>query len=121
MSKHVNGNLKFGFNNGGGENYLTFNNDLIATHDSGCGCCWSNPNEQERANLERIMACWNACVGIDDPLELRKQRDELVEVLRALHTYPGVRELLAPIESLGSIKYQVESALSRLGKETERE
>ena len=31
----------------------------------------------------RIVACVSACEGIEDPADLRKQRDELVEALRA--------------------------------------
>ena len=52
---------------------------------------------QEEANARRLVACWNACEGIDDELladdcirktredrdELLKQRDELLEALKA--------------------------------------
>lgn len=41
--------------------------------------------EQRYANATRLAACWNACLGIEDPAELRRQRDELLEVVSLLH------------------------------------
>ena len=35
-------------------------------------------------NADRIVACVNACAGIEDPAELRRQRDELLEALENL-------------------------------------
>jgi len=40
-----------------------------------------NPDEQ-KANLDRLAACWNVFDGIADPTDLRKQRDELLEALK---------------------------------------
>ena len=37
--------------------------------------------EEEEANGARIVACVNACAGIDDPADLRKQRDDLLAAL----------------------------------------
>lgn len=34
------------------------------------------------ANAARLAACWNTCEGIDKPDDLRRQRDELLEVVR---------------------------------------
>ena len=42
---------------------------------------------------------------------LKRQFREAKRAIRALYTFPGVRELLAPIESLGSIAALVEDAL----------
>ena len=36
------------------------------------------------ANGARIVACVNACAGIDDPMELRKQRDYLMALVNEL-------------------------------------
>jgi len=38
---------------------------------------------------------------------------DMVEALRALYTFPRVRDLLAPRDSLGSIEAKVEAALAR--------
>ena len=46
-------------------------------------------------------------------------RDDAVKLTRALvalYTFPGVRELLAPKESLGSIAAQVERTLEEVGQ-----
>ena len=40
--------------------------------------------EQQEANADRIVACVNACAGIEDPAELRRQRDELLDALTCL-------------------------------------
>ena len=37
---------------------------------------------EQLANAERLVACWNACEGIEDPMELRAQRDELLVALQ---------------------------------------
>lgn len=39
-------------------------------------------NGQIQADLRRAMECVNACAGISDPADLRRQRDELLEALR---------------------------------------
>jgi hypothetical protein len=36
------------------------------------------------ARRDRAIACVNACVGIEDPAELRRQRDVSVDALRAI-------------------------------------
>lgn len=36
------------------------------------------------ANSQRIIACVNACEGIADPAELRKQRDELLATCKTM-------------------------------------
>lgn len=36
----------------------------------------------DRSHAERIVACVNACAGIENPADLRKQRDELLEALQ---------------------------------------
>jgi hypothetical protein len=36
------------------------------------------------ANADRIVACVNACAGIADPADLRRQRDELLAILSRL-------------------------------------
>ena len=40
--------------------------------------------EEEEANGARIVACVNACAGIDDPMELRRQRDYLMALVNEL-------------------------------------
>ena len=42
-------------------------------------CGWCGPD-----TMRRIVACVNACAGIDDPVDLRKQRDELLAALTPL-------------------------------------
>jgi hypothetical protein len=44
------------------------------------GCIIAEP--RLRTDGRRIAACVNACAGIEDPADLRKQRDELLDVLR---------------------------------------
>lgn len=41
--------------------------------------------EARESNAKRIVACVNACEGIDDPANLRRQRDELLAALHGLH------------------------------------
>ena len=38
---------------------------------------------EQDANARRIVACVNACEGIDDPADLRQQRDDLLVALCA--------------------------------------
>lgn len=45
----------------------------------------TDSHEEASANGVRIAACVNACAGIEDPQELRRQRDELLETLENLH------------------------------------
>lgn len=56
----------------------------------------------------------------DQALERANQAEakaaELRAALEALYTFPGVRDLLAPIESLGSIAFQVEQAIASTAK-----
>lgn len=40
---------------------------------------------ENKANAHRIVACVNACAGIADPADLRRQRDELLAALHGLH------------------------------------
>jgi hypothetical protein len=46
------------------------------------------------ANGARIVACVNACSGIADPADLRKQRDDLLAACRAEHASQGGPQLL---------------------------
>lgn len=48
---------------------------------------------------------------------LREQVREMATALDQLYTFPGVRDLLAPKESLGSIAFLVESSLAKYRKE----
>ncbi len=34
---------------------------------------------EDMANAHRLATCWNACIGLDDPEGLRRQRDALLE------------------------------------------
>lgn len=56
-------------------------------------------NAEQRANARRLVACWNACEGVDtQTLEqhpapfsaLRAERDELLAALREIEKLPGV-------------------------------
>jgi hypothetical protein len=42
-------------------------------------CGWCGPD-----TMRRIVACVNACAGIADPADLRKQRDELLAAINEL-------------------------------------
>lgn len=35
----------------------------------------------DRAIHERMIDCFNACAGIEDPADLRRQRDELLDIV----------------------------------------
>ena len=49
-----------------------------------------------KPNADRIVACVNACAGIDDPPDLRRQRDELLEACRvALSRYQATIDAIA--------------------------
>jgi hypothetical protein len=68
MSKHTPGPWSIGYKDGSGKEYITNTDTLIATVSWGCGCCKDDePSEQELVNAERIVACVNACEGIEDP------------------------------------------------------
>lgn len=51
------------------------------------GCSFSDGSQRPngRENETRIVACVNACAGIDDPADLRRQRDELLQVLKEVN------------------------------------
>jgi len=59
-------------------------------------------------DADRAVACVNGCKGIN-PAAV----GDLLEALRALYSYPGVRTLLAPTDSLGSVAKQVEAAITK--------
>jgi len=40
--------------------------------------------EAAKTNAKRIVSCVNACSGIEDPTDLRKQRDELIEACKGI-------------------------------------
>jgi hypothetical protein len=73
-----------------------------------------------RSRQERWMAAHNVSVAAHNVSVVWKERaqqaearnEQLRAALMALYTFPGVRELLAPSGSLGSIADQVEEALS---------
>ena len=39
---------------------------------------------EEADNAERLRDCWNACDGIENPTELRQQRDDLLVACEAV-------------------------------------
>lgn len=45
----------------------------------------SNEHHDIEANARRVVACVNACEGIDDPTDMRKQRDELLNALKDMN------------------------------------
>lgn len=40
--------------------------------------------QENEANAERMVACWNAMDGVDDPAALRRERDEFQKILAEL-------------------------------------
>lgn len=44
----------------------------------------NSSKKKNMANAKRIVECVNACAGIENPLDLRRQRDELREALETL-------------------------------------
>lgn len=62
--------------------------------------------ERQKANMHRLVACWNACEGIDtellDPkmlgdqiaakMSLIDQRDQLLEAIKELLEFPNIHE-----------------------------
>lgn len=72
----------------------------IAYSDKGAefgGMYWQMCKRTE-ADFRRLAACWNACDGIADPTNLRKQRDEL---LSALADFLGAQDALDNREAAG--------------------
>lgn len=64
----------------------------------------------ERDALKYRLQTWDDAHG-ERLAAAERERDRLRTALVELYTYPGVRELLAPRESLGSIQALVEVAL----------
>lgn len=66
-------------------------NDMIAdvttdTEEEDCllrmrGVGRGATREEQKGTAQRFVDCWNACEGIESPLDLRRQRDELREAL----------------------------------------
>jgi len=54
---------------------------------SDCSLASAVPIEKRRANTKRILDCWNACEGIPDPTQLRKQRDDLLAMCKLAMPY----------------------------------
>ena len=61
---------------------------ICSTGDVICECGWETgtPAEQAEAaaNAERIVACVNACAGIEDPAEMRRQHDRMASLAELL-------------------------------------
>lgn len=71
--------------------------------DENRGICWlwiddapvDDWNTEQRANANRIVTCINACAGMTDPAaeiaELKRQRDELLGIVKAVsyHSIPA--------------------------------
>ena len=55
-------------------------------------------NEECEANARRIVACVNACAGMEDPVaeieKLRRQRDELLGLVRAVVCHSTVKDVM---------------------------
>lgn len=91
------------------------------------GSIWVNSTEQNRADARRLVACWNACDGIDTyaldlmtgdlsiknqitatgkahtkpthrAVEYRRQRDELLAALKALMSQTNSGELAEALD-----------------------
>lgn len=45
------------------------------------------PDHEAIEDAHRLVACWNACLDIEDPQSLRQQRDDLLESVRKLVRY----------------------------------
>ena len=55
-------------------------------------------DEEAKANTRRIVTCVNACAGMDDPAaeieKLRRQRDELLGLVRAVVCHSTVKDVM---------------------------
>jgi hypothetical protein len=74
----------------------------------------------KRADVDRIVACVNACEGIADPAEaIMKSREALRDVLGALEAMLAERPMLAAkragCTTVGNHRAAVASALKSLG------
>jgi len=49
-----------------------------------CDSAFQTALGEELANARRIVACVNACAGIEDPAQMRRQRDELAKALEVV-------------------------------------
>ena len=50
-----------------------------------------------KPNADRIVACVNACAGIADPADLRRQRDELLEACRKANTCASIPDYVRDV------------------------
>ncbi len=60
---------------------LSDNGHAIIEVKTRLGLYYENAFRGPSLFVKRIVSCLNACEGIEDPADLRKQRDELVEAL----------------------------------------
>jgi hypothetical protein len=86
-AKHTPGKLEW-FTNG--------ESSWIAAVDGGCTVARLGdreldpdcPQDVDEADAARLVDCWNACIGMDDPQSaittIKRQRDELVKALQEL-------------------------------------
>ncbi len=86
---------------------------LDAHRLAGCG---SNTWLMSEYNYARACACVNACAGVADPDELRKQRDELLAACKGLlHEVactPDVTDTLSVIDKAEATIARVEGGAS---------
>lgn len=56
-------------------------------YKEGVELCWESFFKGQTNFIKRVISCLNACEGIEDPTDLRKQKDELIECLHNLAGY----------------------------------
>lgn len=84
----------------GTHSYSVMSGDMVLTV-----CKRYDRPKQNRANAYRIVECWNACDGIEDPTQLRKQRDDLLAA--AIKAQKQLNYLLRNVTDDTQIPYEV--------------
>lgn len=73
-------------------------------------------DDESRANAARIVACVNACEGIEDPAELRAQRDELLKLVKRVPYQLSSANAYTP-EQRKEIFAEIDALVARCGAE----
>lgn len=92
----------------------SYNEVDIIHHDMSAGAigkiakvnCRKTWFDEGQANAKRIVECVNACAGIENPLDLRRERDELREALE--YCLPIVKAFKIP-----AVQKMVEDILTK--------
>ena len=80
------------------DSYCEINSERDGQIGDSCASSCLGDKELGRANANRIVTCVNACVGMEDPAaeieKLKRQRDELLALARAVVCHSTVKDVM---------------------------